>query len=206
VCWTWGAAPASCWRDCAKRGTPAGWSGWTRTSTPWCARAGVDVEWVQGTAASMTWHNEFALAVMTGHAFQCLITDDEVAASLTAIRRALVPGGRFAFETRNPATRSWERWVQEGPSSVVDPDGLHLQVRLKVPGVEGDVVTIEEATCEMGGRLLRTDTARLRFLGVKELDAALRRAGFVGEQRFGGWRGEPFTDASAEIITTAVAT
>ena len=111
------------------------------------ARRRVDVEWVQADAASMTWHDEFALAVMTGHAFQCLVTDEDVAASLTAIRRALVPGGRFAFETRNPVARSWERWAREGPSPVVDPDGLQLEVRLTVPVVEGDVVTIEEATC-----------------------------------------------------------
>ena len=89
---------------------------------------------------------------------------------------------------------------------MVDPDGLQLEVRLTVPVVEGDVVTIEEATCETGGRVLRTDTARLRFLGVAELDTALSRAGFVVEQRFSGWHGEPFTEASTEIITTALAT
>lgn len=45
---------------------------------------------------------------MTGHAFQVLIEDDEIRASLTAIRSALARNGRFAFETRNPAARAWE--------------------------------------------------------------------------------------------------
>jgi SAM-dependent methyltransferase len=63
-------------------------------------RRRTDIEWVAGTAASMAFDGEFDLAIMTGHAFQVLVGDDEVRASLTAIRRALVDGGRFVFETR----------------------------------------------------------------------------------------------------------
>jgi SAM-dependent methyltransferase len=66
------------------------------------ARRRTDIEWVAGTAASMAFDSEFDLAVMTGHAFQVLVGNDEVRASLTAIRHALAGGGRFAFETRNP--------------------------------------------------------------------------------------------------------
>src|SRR5438067_2194602 len=70
-------------------------------------RAGrrTDIEWQLSTAASMTWNREFDLAIMTGHAFQVLIEDDELRASLDAIRRALVNTGRFAFETRNTRAR-----------------------------------------------------------------------------------------------------
>ncbi|HWO64186.1 MAG TPA: class I SAM-dependent methyltransferase [Umezawaea sp.] len=71
------------------------------------ARRRTDIEWITGTAAEAPWTNEFDLAVMTGHAFQELITDDEVRESLAAIHRALVNGGRFAFETRNPTARAW---------------------------------------------------------------------------------------------------
>jgi len=65
-----------------------------------------DVEWMPGTAAALTFESEFELAVMTGHAFQFLVEDDELRASLAAIRRALVDGGRFAFETRKPSGTS----------------------------------------------------------------------------------------------------
>jgi ubiquinone/menaquinone biosynthesis C-methylase UbiE len=57
-------------------------------------RRRTDIGWVAGTAASMAFDGEFDLAIMTGHAFQVLVGDDEVRASLTAIRRALVDGGR----------------------------------------------------------------------------------------------------------------
>ncbi|MDQ3656626.1 MAG: class I SAM-dependent methyltransferase, partial [Chloroflexota bacterium] len=69
------------------------------------ARARSDIEWHEGSAASMTWDREFGLAVMMSHAFQCFVTDDDLRTSLSAIRGALVDGGRFVFETRNPAVR-----------------------------------------------------------------------------------------------------
>ena len=43
---------------------------------------------------------------MTGHAFQMLVSDDELRRSLRAIRAALADGGRFAFETRHPQARA----------------------------------------------------------------------------------------------------
>ncbi|MFE7539542.1 methyltransferase domain-containing protein [Streptomyces platensis] len=49
------------------------------------ARRRADVEWVEGTAASARWDAVFDLATMTGHAFQCLVTDAELGASLTAV-------------------------------------------------------------------------------------------------------------------------
>src|SRR6476660_9805171 len=55
-----------------------------------------DIEWVPGVAAdAAAWDGEFELATMVSHAFQCLVGDDELRASLAAIRTALRPGGRF---------------------------------------------------------------------------------------------------------------
>jgi hypothetical protein len=56
----------------------------------------------------VNWDSEFNLAIITGHAFQVLVGDDELRASLTPIRQALTDGGHFAFETRNPLARAWE--------------------------------------------------------------------------------------------------
>jgi SAM-dependent methyltransferase len=44
------------------------------------ARQRRDVEWLQTTAASMPFAAEFELATMTGHAFQCLVADEELQA------------------------------------------------------------------------------------------------------------------------------
>lgn len=71
------------------------------------ARTRSDIEWILGDLVSVDWDQEFNLVVMTGHAFQVLVEDDEIRASLTAIRSALTEEGHFAFDTRNPLVREW---------------------------------------------------------------------------------------------------
>ncbi len=166
------------------------------------ARTRTDVEWVEGTAASMRWAAEFDLAVMTGHAFQCLVTDDEIRGSLAAIRRALRPAGVFAFETRNPLVREWETWP-ERVLEVVDQNGRRVRVSYEVESAAEDVVTFAEITSDADGRVLRVDRASLRFLDVDALDRFLAGAGFELEHRYGGWDGTPFAPGSREVVTLA---
>ena len=53
------------------------------------ARKRRDIEWVHGDLASVDWRREFDLIVMTGHAFQVFVEDEQLLASLAAIRSAL---------------------------------------------------------------------------------------------------------------------
>src|SRR5579862_2978036 len=87
------------------------------------ARKRRDIEWVLGDLTSIAWAQEFDLVVMTGHAFQTLIEDDELRTSLAAIRMALTSNGRFAFETRNPRARAWEGWTPENAVEVTGAEG-----------------------------------------------------------------------------------
>ena len=75
------------------------------------ARAQGDIEWIEGDLSTVSFDQEFDLVVMTGHAFQVLTGDAELAMALAAIARALAGNGLFAFETRNPLARGWERWT-----------------------------------------------------------------------------------------------
>jgi len=161
-----------------------------------------DIEWVAGTAASMSWAGDFDLAVMAGHAFQTLVDDDELRASVAAIRRALVDGGRFAFEMRNPLARAWEGWEARA-TDVIDPSGRSVRVSHNVESVVGDVVTFTETTSDPDGTELRVDRADLRFLDADTLAAYLADTGFEIEAQYGGWLREPFSAASPEIITIA---
>lgn len=169
------------------------------------ARERGDIEWVSGTAASMTWVAEFDLAVMMSHAFQCFVEDDDLRASLGVIRRALRDRGRFVFETRNPSVHEWESWNPSNPIDVVDPAGRPLRMVYEVESVVGDVVTFSESTCTRDGETLRVDRGSLRFLDAETLFAFLTEAGFSISSQVGGWKGEPLTPASPEIVTVAIA-
>jgi SAM-dependent methyltransferase len=167
------------------------------------ARRRSDIEWVAGVAATAAWDREFDLATMVGHTFQCLVGDDELRASLTAIRSALGEGGRFAFETRHPQAHAWADWNPSNASEVVDGAGCRLRVWHQVERVVGDVVTFTETTSDADGTVLRVDRASLRFLDVPTLGAFLAGAGLIIEAQYGDWHRGPITDRSREIITIA---
>lgn len=169
------------------------------------ARERGDIEWREGRASGLTGEGEFNfdLAIMSGNAFQCLVTDEEIAASLAAIRRALRPGGTFAFDTRNPKAQAWLAWDQGEPMLVVDQDGRELAISYDVLDVTDGVVTLTENTSTRDGTPLRVDRGRLRFVGGKALDAFLDQAGFGIAAQFGGWDRSPVTPESPFTVTLA---
>ncbi|MFE0509440.1 class I SAM-dependent methyltransferase, partial [Streptomyces sp. NPDC058964] len=97
-------------------------------------QAAPGVEWVLGDLLTRLWDGEFELVVMTGHAFQVLVSDEELRACLRAVRSALAGGGRFAFETRNPDARAWETWTPDRAREITDADGRTVRVRHEVQG------------------------------------------------------------------------
>lgn len=167
------------------------------------ARRRSDVEWAEGTAAQPRWQGEFGLVVMTGHAFQCLVTDHDLLASLPAIRAALREGGHFVFETRHPQAREWQGWNPSRARDVTDPAGRALRVWYQVESVTGDVVTFTGTTATPDGTVLRVDRTSLRFLDVPALGAFLSGPGFEIESEYGDWHRGPITSDSQEIITIA---
>src|SRR5215831_12694670 len=60
------------------------------------------VEWVESSGQAYRSERRFDLIVMTGHAFQVLLTDADAVAILETMRRHLKRDSTLAFETRNP--------------------------------------------------------------------------------------------------------
>lgn len=168
------------------------------------ARKRRDIEWVQGEAASAAWDREFNLVVMSGHAFQVLVSDEEIRASLAAIRSALVPGGRFAFETRHPLARAWERWTPGHAVEVTGPSGAMVRMAHQVqPPAGPDTVTFTTTYTSPGWDEPQVSRSTLRFLGPAALAGFLSGAGLVIEEQYGDWDRQPLTGTSPEIITIA---
>lgn len=167
------------------------------------ARTGSDIEWILGDLASLDRDQEFDLVVMTGHAFQVLIEDDELRFALTAIRSVLGEAGRFAFETRNPAARAWERWTPDHAVEVEHADGLVRMVHEVERPVAGDLVSFTTTFSSPSWDQPQTSRSTLRFLDAGALSSLLTDAGLVIDEQFGDWERRPFTATSPEIITVA---
>ncbi|MDP3890285.1 trans-aconitate 2-methyltransferase [Nocardioides sp.] len=163
------------------------------------------VEWVHGDAQSLDLERTFELVTMTGHAFQVLLDDTAVRAALARFHRHLTPGGLLAFETRNPAARSWEGWRRDTTQQVVaNPRGEEFEVWVDDPVTHGeDLVTFQALTRELatGERLPSSST--LRFIDPEHLRALLEEQGFDIEGWYGDWDRGPVTSTSLEVIVLA---
>lgn len=162
------------------------------------------VEWVLGDLLARDWRHAFDLVVMTGHAFQVLLRDEDVRRSLRAVRAALTEGGRFVFETRNPGARPWEAWTPERVREAGDEAGRVVRVWHQVEEpVAGDRVTFAETFACDGWQAPVVSRTTLRFLTPDALDTFLYEAGLTVVERYGDWGRGPLTPTSPEIITVA---
>lgn len=167
------------------------------------AQRRTDVEWVLGDLSTARWEREFDFAVMTGHAFQVLVEDDELRVALTAIRRALTDEGRFAFETRNPSARGWERWTPDNAREVTTPDGTVIRSWNEAEPPEGDLVSFTTTYTSPSWDEPRYSHSTLRFLDAETLSEFLAEAGLVVDEQYGFWDRQSLAPESPEIVTFA---
>lgn len=167
------------------------------------ARDGGDlVSWVEADARSFRSDRRFDLIVMTGHAFQCFLGDADQRAVLATIAHHLAPGGRFIFDSRNPAVAEWREWVPaESRRTVAHP---------RFGAVESwNDVTQDPATgivtYQTFYRILSTGQtlsaeSRIRFAPKDVIAGSIAAAGLAVERWLGDWQGGPWTEAALEII------
>jgi SAM-dependent methyltransferase len=168
------------------------------------ARKRSDIEWILGDLASVGWEREFDLIVMTGHAFQVFVQDNEIRASLAAVRSALADAGRFAFETRNPLVRGWEAWTPDNAVEIVDDADTLVRMahELETP-VDGDIVSFTITFSSPSWYRPQLSRSTLRFLDADSLLLFLADAGLLIEEQYGNWDRSPLTETSPEIITVS---
>lgn len=167
------------------------------------ARRYPEIEWVLGMLPEAGFAAEFDLIVMTGHAFQALLDDEDVRQFLHAVRRSLVPVGHFAFETRNPHDRAWERWTPDDVTEIRDDSGNVVRVWHEVEKVAGELVTFTETYASDAWPAPVVSRGTLRFMPAEHLDHLLAEAQLAIDERYGDWDRSLMTPASREIITVA---
>ena len=156
------------------------------------------VEWVESSAQSYRSDRRFDLIVMTGHAFQVLLTDAEALAVLQTMRGHLKGDGRVAFETRNPQVDWAREWEARPPRTL---SGGVVET-LRVSGADGELLSFD-TTYRCSQETLKT-SSRLRFPSREQVEVLSARAGLVVREVFGDWERSPFDAArSREMIFIA---
>ena len=160
------------------------------------------VTYVQADCRDFDLPEWYALAIMTGHAFQNMITDDDVISLFRCVYKHLQPGGHFAFETRNPSASAlvsscsrtfYRRLPRSAEGAIIcsiarDYDSSQAVLDYKV----------WRENTETGQE--RVSGGRLRFLTDDEIRGLLKRAGFQLQLVYGDWNRDSLTDYSPEMI------
>jgi len=167
---------------------------------------GLGIDWRLGDCRDFRFDRSFALAIMSGNAFQACLTDADQAALFDAVRRNLRADGRFAFETRNPRPAElvgnqeeafWHRFT--------DRLGREIDVSLiETYDPEAAVLSCEVIRRVHGGSgEPQRRTIRIRYTGADELNRRLADAGFAVEEQHGWFDRSPLTPESRSIVTVA---
>jgi SAM-dependent methyltransferase len=141
------------------------------------------VQWIHGYAATDLPPLQVDLATMTANVAQVFLTDEDWSATLRAVRRALRPGGRLVFETRDPAAKAWLGWNRDESFTRLEIPGTGaIQSWYDVLEVKEDFVTFRGTVVfESDGHTLVSDST-LRFRGRGEVIASLEEAGYAVDE------------------------
>lgn len=163
---------------------------------------GESVDWVEADARKVRLGRRFDLVLLTGHAFQVFLTPEDRKAVLGTIAAHLAPGGRFIFDTRNPAVEEWLEWTPERSHRMLDHPGLGTIKAwndVRHDAATG-VVTYSTHYEIPGRREVLSAESKIAFPAKDELAGMLGEAGLVVEEWLGSWLGQPYGPVSPEII------
>jgi len=166
-------------------------------------REGADsVTWLRGDARTLRLRSQFDWVVMTGHTFQVFLSGADQVSVLRTVRAHLAPGGRFLFDTRNPACPDRkERGRDETFERVHDPRLGEVE-RWNVSSYDDGSGIL---TYTNGYRVLETGTVheaseKIRYTSQADLAARISAAGLRVTGWLGEWDGTGFAPQSREII------
>lgn len=160
------------------------------------------VDFIEGDARTLRLGQRFDLVLLTGHAFQVFLTMEDRRAVLATIAAHLAPGGRFIFDSRNPACREWEEWGEEESMRLIDhPRFGAVSAWNDVAHDPATGIVTYGTHYEIRATGQRLSAAsRIAFPQKAELDALLAEAGLKVERWLGDWEGSDWQPGAGELI------
>ena len=158
--------------------------------------------WVEADARGVRLGRRFDLVLLTGHAFQVFLTDEDRRAVLSTIAEHLSPSGRFIFDTRNPAAQAWREWTPKPSMRRFDHPSLGAVEAWN--DIDCDATT-GIVTYQTHYRIIASDrhysaASKIQFTNQERLAALLDEAGLKVDEWLGDWKGGAHEPTSPEII------
>jgi SAM-dependent methyltransferase len=161
------------------------------------------IAWVQADCRTFILAQQFRCMLMTGHAFQNLLTDADQDAFLARAFAHLTVGGTLAFETRNLQGRTYGTTSDSTLwRSFQDPTGRWIDVWVASQFERHTMIDHVQLvrTVRQTGEAWPSQIA-LRYIGIEALNQRLAAHGFTVVAQYGDWSKTPCVLSSPEIIT-----
>jgi len=150
-----------------------------------------------GDFAAVPVEGTFRLIVLVYDTLFNLLTQEDQVRCFENVATHLTDDGRFVIETMVPAYLYRLRDDQYVDAEHLELDAVHLDVGRHDPVAQ----RLDESHVELTTSGVRVFPIVTRYAWPSELDLMARLAGLRLHGRWGGWRGEPFTAASARHVS-----
>lgn len=138
--------------------------------------------WICGDATDLP-PLQVDLATMTANVAQAIVDPRTWQKTLRGAHEALRPGGRLAFETRDPAGRAWEEWTREDTYRVTEIPGVGaVETWVQLTEVSRPLVTFRWTYVFAADGQVLTSDSTLRFREREEVERDLVAHGYVVEE------------------------
>jgi hypothetical protein len=158
-------------------------------------RKGVRVE--IGDMATVSMGRTYPLVFVVATSLFLLLEQDEQVACFENAARHLTRRGEFVVHTWTP---NLHRFVDGQTVRAADVGDAGVSIEAAAHHVATQRIDVQYISIAEGGAV-ELYPIKLRYAWPAELDLMARAAGLRLAERFGGWNGEAFTDASAEHVS-----
>lgn len=149
---------------------------------------GSEIEWVQSASQTFKSEKRYDLIIMTGHAFQVLLSDEDVSAAMRVMVQHSKNDGLIVFESRNPNfdwSADWNYTMD------FDTPFGRLRESRQLISMDGEFMVFELHYEFPDEKLV--SHCKLRFLTCEQILEFASDAGLVVDTIYGGWHGEPLS-------------
>ena len=153
-------------------------------------------------ALTFTTSQRFGLTLMTGNAFQCFLTEQDLTTLFAKVYTLLSPGGVFIFDTRLPEgydltlSDDFELW-----SEYQDAAGKSVRWFVKQAAYDAEHGVLRYEMKEVyGDGTERPSSETLKFTSLSTLLALAQNAGFEVVGHYADWNREPLKENPAAAV------
>ena len=164
---------------------------------------GAVIDWHLQDCTKLELQVKSRLIFMTGNSFQHFLTNEMQDQLLSSVRKHLLPGGHFIFDTRNPVLKELaspdeyeETYINAAGEQVAEKHWEEYNFKTQIL----DCRTERTRISKDGAALTEKDRIRLRYVFPLEMERLLSSHGFEAVHIYGDWKQNPLAEESPQMI------